>query len=54
MGEYDKARRAMEDAERQCPNCQAQNIRGAKPTLEPEQDGSFTCATCSHNWKEKQ
>lgn len=34
-----------------CPHCAAQNIPNAKPTLEPEPDGSFNCAACGHTWK---
>lgn len=49
MGEYEKALSVLLA---RCPRCGAQNIPNAKPTLEPEQDGSRTCATCSHNWKE--
>jgi transposase-like protein len=36
-----------------CPHCKSQDIRGAKPTLEREQDGSYVCATCSYSWMPK-
>lgn len=54
MGEYDKALRAMEDADRRCPRCKEMNVRGASPTIVRQQDGSFCCDNCSYSWKEKQ
>lgn len=33
-----------------CPHCGGQNIPGAKPTLEPEQNGTLTCTNCSVNF----
>ena len=33
-----------------CPRCAAQDIPNAKPTLEREQNGTFTCTTCGHNF----
>lgn len=35
-----------------CPHCGAQNIPGARLTIEREQDGSLSCRTCAWNWKE--
>lgn len=54
MGEFDKAKRAMEDDTRRCPRCKEQNVRGASPTIVRQQDGSFFCDNCSHAWREKQ
>lgn len=37
-----------------CPKCGAMNLPAAlaaKPTLEQEQDGSYTCATCGTGFK---
>lgn len=34
-----------------CPKCAAQDIPGAKPTLERESDGTMNCAQCGHTWK---
>lgn len=34
-----------------CPRCHAHNLPKAKPTLEPEQNGSLTCTTCGHNFR---
>ncbi len=35
----------------QCPKCHAEDLVGhAKPTLEREPDGSFTCTCCAHHF----
>lgn len=38
-----------------CPACGAQNKPApAKPTLEPEQNGTLTCTICSHNFRRQE
>jgi DNA-directed RNA polymerase subunit RPC12/RpoP len=54
MGNFDDAIREMLDADRVCPKCSARNKPRAKLTLEHEQNGSITCAVCSHNWFPKE
>lgn len=54
MGEFDKARRAMLEAELVCPGCGDRDIPRAQATLEREQDGSYTCRTCSTNFRPKE
>lgn len=34
-----------------CPKCRDMDIPKAKPTLEPQDDGSLICRTCSYHWK---
>ncbi len=34
-----------------CPHCGETDVPKAKPTLEKEQDGSYTCRTCSWNFR---
>lgn len=33
-----------------CPKCGETDVPNAKPTLEPEQNGSLTCRTCGNNF----
>ena len=54
MGEFDRAVRALLEAELRCPHCGEMNVPKATPILEPEQDGSYTCRTCSTNFRPKE
>ena len=54
MGEYDRAVRALREAEMVCPHCGDRNIPNAQETLQHEQDGSYTCRTCSTNFRPKE
>lgn len=45
----------LNDVELRCPHCGAQDKPfPAKPTLEREQNGSYTCSTCGHNFTQKE
>lgn len=48
MGNFDDAIRGPLS----CPQCQACDLpTPAKPTLEREPNGTYTCSMCGHNFK---
>jgi DNA-directed RNA polymerase subunit RPC12/RpoP len=55
MGPFDDARRYFADLEVTCPHCGARDLpTPAKPTIEREPDGSYSCTTCAHAWRKEQ
>jgi transcription elongation factor Elf1 len=47
------AKATHQGTDERCPHCGAQDIPGASPTLEREQNGTLTCRTCSCNFTPK-
>lgn len=48
---FHEATKIMVGSELTCPHCGKQNLQPpAKPSLEPEQNGSYTCSQCGTNW----
>lgn len=51
LSNYGEALRQLLELDLSCPKCGERNIPHAQPTLEREQDGSYTCRTCARNFR---